>query len=337
MKRGKTLSAIFAAIAMLVLILDSRTALAGATEGIQLCLHSVVPALFSFFIFSIILTNAAYGDRIPFMLPVGNMCGIPRGSEALLLVGFLGGYPTGAQAVAQAFETRKLTRRDAQRMLGFCSNAGPAFIFGILASQFDIKWVPLALWIIHIFAAILTGWLLPGKSSEKISVSSPLKLSWTQALIRAVKSMAYICGWIILFRVAHAFLQRWILWLFPTEIQIITAGILELTNGCCMLSHIENTGLRFIICSAMLAFGGLCVGMQTFSVCSSTGIGWYFRGKTVQTLISIILSYFIQLLFFVQVYQNLTLPVISTFLLCVTAVLIYKQKKISGNSLLLGV
>lgn len=323
---------------MLVLILDSKTALEGATEGIQLCLHSAIPSLFPFFIFSTVLTSFAYGKNLSFLQPVRKICGIPRGSEALILVGFLGGYPTGAQGVTQAYETGRLSRADAQRMLGFCNNAGPAFIFGLLSAQFEIKWIPLALWLIHLAAALLTGYFLPEKSHTEIQTAHVQEMTWTQALIRSVKSMSYVCGWIVLFRVAHAFLQRWILWLFPAEIQVIIAGALELTNGCCILKMIENIGLRFIVCSIMLSFGGLCVGMQTFSVCSVLGTGRYFHGKLIQTLISAVLSYIVQLFFFKpQHYNRLWLPLCALAFLSGAVLLLYKQKKRSRNSVLIGV
>ena len=50
MKTNK-LACTAAALGMLVLILDSKTALAGAREGIDLCIRTVIPSLFPFFLF----------------------------------------------------------------------------------------------------------------------------------------------------------------------------------------------------------------------------------------------------------------------------------------------
>ena len=44
-----------AGAAMLMLILDGRTALTGAAEGIDLCIRTVIPALFPFFVLSPLL------------------------------------------------------------------------------------------------------------------------------------------------------------------------------------------------------------------------------------------------------------------------------------------
>ena len=51
------ISIILPACGMMMLILDSQTAMHGAAEGIVLCINSVVPSLFPFFVLSILLTN----------------------------------------------------------------------------------------------------------------------------------------------------------------------------------------------------------------------------------------------------------------------------------------
>ena len=177
-------------------------------------------------------------------------------------------------------------------MLGFCNNAGPAFLFGILAPFFSSAKLLWILWGIHILSAILAGVLLPGKSTGclcRIQGDKP-QPSLTASLKRAVVVMAYICGWVILFRILFAFLNRWILWIFPVEGQVSLYGFLELAGGCCSLDLLADESVRFIICSAMLAWGGLCVAMQTASVTGSLGLGQYLPGKGIQTLCSIWLS-----------------------------------------------
>ena len=105
-----------------------------------------------------------------------------------------------------------------------------------------------------------------------------------------LKAMSTVCGWVILFRVVITFLNRWILWMIPAEFDVIFSGLLELSNGCIALNTIENIYFRYIAASFMLSFGGLCVGMQTVSVCHNISSKIYFLGKTLQSLISIPLS-----------------------------------------------
>ena len=107
---------IAASIAMLVLILDSPTALSGAKNGIEICLQSVIPSLFPFFVLSILLTSGLTGQRSPIIRPLSFFTGIPQGSESIFLTGLLGGYPVGAQAVGSAYRMGVLTDTEAARM-----------------------------------------------------------------------------------------------------------------------------------------------------------------------------------------------------------------------------
>ena len=275
--------------AMTLLILDAKTALSGASDGLELCIRVVLPSLFPFIFLSVLLTGSLSGRRIPWLEPLGRLCGIPAGAEGLLAVGLMGGYPAGAQSIAQAYRNGSLSRTDAHRMLGFCSNAGPSFLFGILGTVFEpaALW---ALWGIHILSAILTGMLLPGRSMRRISENEGTSPTLPESLERSLKTMASVCGWVILFRVLLAFARRWFLWLLPPDGQILFSGLLELTNGCCLLPEASGPGARFVLASALLAFGGICVCLQTVSVTADLGTGQYFPGKRLQTTISLLLS-----------------------------------------------
>ena len=118
---------------------------------------------------------------------------------------------------------------------------------------------------------------------------SPLSIS--AALTNTVRVMATVCGWVILFRVVISFLNRWMLWILPAPARIAVTGLLELSNGCCELTAISDTSLRFILCSGMLAFGGLCVAMQTASVTEGLSLKTFFQGKLMQTCFSLLLAW----------------------------------------------
>lgn len=288
--RNILLTGCMAAMGMLVLILDAKTALAGAEEGLHLCLLTIIPSLFPFFVLSVLLTGSMAGIPSVLFRPLGRLCGIPEGSEILLLTGFLGGYPVGAQGVAQAWRNGQLNRHDAHRMLGFSSNAGPAFIFGIIGTHFSQMYVPWILWGIHILSALMTAYLLPGKSRSNATVSPKDIVSLPEAMERSLKISAGVCGWIILFRIVIAFCDRWFLWYLPENVQVAFYGALELANGCCRLSQIPDPGTRFMICTALLSFGGLCVTMQTVTATKGLGLGKYLPGKLLQCIISLTIA-----------------------------------------------
>lgn len=338
MKQSPIVAGTASAIGMLLLILDSKTALSGAQEGLSLCIRTVIPSLFPFFVLSILLTGAFVGTELPILRPFGRIMGIPAGAESILVSGFLGGYPVGAQSVATAVRNGELNRRDARRMLAFCNNAGPAFLFGMAASLFPRLWMAWALWGIHILSAVLVSQVFPHETSSGLKPSNAPAPTLTEAMVPALRVMAQVCGWIILFRVVIAFFDHWFGWYLPQPGQIVLSGLLELSNGCCALVGIGNIGLRFVLCSAFLAFGGLCVTFQTLSAAGGLDMTLYFPGKCIQTLLSLSLSMIVQLFFPSEMVWNV--PIYIPLLLLSAAIvpfLLAKIRKKSGNPAAVGV
>ncbi len=329
MKR-KLWTGIPATIGLLVLILDTKTALSGASQGLDLCIRTVIPSLLPFFVLSILLTSALTGESILILRPLGRLCGVARGAESLLLIGMLGGYPAGAQCIAQA----NLRKQDAQRMIAFCNLAGPAFLFGIVAGKFSNSYAPWLLWSIHIFSALLVAILLPGKSTDTAVLRSVRPIRISDAMMRSLRTMSSVCGWIILFRILVAFLERWFLWLLPIPAQVAIIGILELSNGCCDLGRISSEGLRFIIAAAFLAFGGLCVTMQTVSVANGLSLKTYLVGKVLQVLFSILFAALLQAAHIqIPVFFWIAIPAA----IVTTVKFLHKRQKKSSISQLVGV
>lgn len=285
--RKKHFTALFAVLAMTVMILDTKTALQGTRDGVMLCIQTVIPSLFPFFFISGLINQSLLGYSGNLLKPVGQLCGIPSGAEPILLLGLSGGYPIGAQAIGTAYESGQICKQDAQRMLGFCSTAGPAFIFGMAGAVFDNKLVPWVIWGCLIVSSLLTGMLIPGKSQMSCRISNHSKKN---PLEQSLKAMAAVCGWVILFRVLIHFLNRWFLWIFPLEISGIITGLLELTNGCVELSEYPNPAFTFIAMTGILAFGGICVGFQTASVVGTLSCKNYLKGKLMQTIFAVTIA-----------------------------------------------
>jgi len=288
--RRSFLPLLLPATGMIILILDSPTALQGVQDGIDICIKTVIPSLFPFFVLSAMITGAMGSVNLRFLKPLGMLCKIPEGAEGLLIPGFLGGYPVGAQAVKQAYKDGLISRQDAHRLLGFCSNCGPAFLFGVTGTLFEMRASPWFLWGIHVISAIVVARILPGTSHSHCAISKSTPPSLPKALEQAVRSTASVCGWILLSRCLIAFLDKWVLRNFSMEIQAAICGFLELANGCVRIHKIGNEGIRFMLVSGILGFGGLCVGMQTASVTGSLGTGWYFPGKIMQMALSLSIS-----------------------------------------------
>ena len=96
--------AIWSSLAVAAALLFGSSAVRlGAEEGIALCLHSVLPSLFPFFVLSSMLLSLGFAEslgRVLFPLMNGLFHLGGNGASALAL-GHIAGSPTGARAVSQ--------------------------------------------------------------------------------------------------------------------------------------------------------------------------------------------------------------------------------------------
>ena len=293
--RRKHVTLILTALAMMVLILDSRRAFACAAEGVDICIRTVIPSLFPFFVLSSFLTNALPGSS-----SVGSV----------LISGLLGGYPVGAQSAADAYRSGKLTKETADALLGFCSQPGPSFLFGMVAAQFPEAKYVWFLWAVILLSAASVSMVTPAWETSVSATLDKPPLSIATAIKKAMQAMASVCSWVVLFRVILGFAQAWGLWIFPAWAQALISGMMELTNGTLTLGQISSVPARFLIASLILNFGGICVMMQTFSVAGGLEMKHYIGGKLLQGLFSLLYS----LCFLGQL--GALIPVFFIFVLC---------------------
>ena len=331
MTNRKLMTFILTVPGMLVLILDSRTGFAAAREGIDLCIVTLIPSMFPFFFLSILMTGSLAGQTIRFLRPVAKLCRIPEGAESLIVIGLLGGYPVGAQNIISAYHQGVLSREDAQRMAVFCNNAGPAFLFGYLGTLFHNPIYSWILYGIQVASSLIVGWVLPGGTRVSSSGTSYKQIPIAQALNQAIKVMGQVCGWVILFRVLIGFLDRWLFWVLPDQLGIFFTGLLDLSNGCNMLAALPSDGLRMVMASAFLGFGGICVLLQTYSIAGAVSLPMYLPGKVLQGCISFVLAYLVQF-FLPNADPCMVPPVIFMGIGCIFVCLLLVLRKDGNNS-----
>lgn len=318
--------------AMVLLIVDSQLMIQSAAEGIRICLTTVIPSLFPLFVLSLFATNNLPGEQLRILRPIMRLCNIPEGGEHVLLLGLIGGYPVGAMTVSEAYERKMIVKGTAQRLLGFCNNAGPAFIFGIVGPLFTNASVCWILWGIHLLSAIITGILLPGRTYVPAIkyTSKPVGLATT--LERSIRSLAVVCGWVVMFRILIKLFHDKIGWRLPELANTVIAGIMELSNGCIALKTEPKEAIAFILASGMLSFGGVCVFLQTVSVVNGLGTGLYIPGKIIQASLSVMLSCLVSPLLFSEFIGPTLLFVIllcCIFVLITALILLNREKAVA--------
>ena len=294
---------IAAALGFVALILDSKTALQGGSEGLILVLKTIIPSLFPFLFLSAVISTSIPYSKDDHQNLLGKLFRIPAGAQIVLISAFLGGYPAGAQAVSTAYKNGTIQKETAEKMLSFCNNAGPAFLFGMISRFFQDGKSVWLLWIFHILGALAAAQMYP---CERECVNIKIqhnRVSITEILKHTLSIISILSGWIILFRILIAYADRWFLWMIPEEVRTVLIGLLELSNGIMELDQIANESLRFFVCSILISLGGLCITLQTFSVTEGLSKKWYFRGKVVQCTVSLLccLAYIVHCLFIIPV------------------------------------
>jgi hypothetical protein len=137
--------------------------------------------------------------------------------------------------------------------------------------------------------------LLPSKPNASGHTSIGFQ-KHQSALIRALHSIAVICGWIIVFRMMIRMLEKWIFWRIPQIWAIVLCGLLEMTNGCLELTDFAPIGLRIMLCALFISFGGGCTVIQTLELTKDLKCHRYLRCKLFEGGCSMMLCYFLQMM-----------------------------------------
>lgn len=306
---------------LLSLLLFPDQSVTAAKDGVQLCLNVIVPSLFPFFVLSTLcvelgLIRALGSLTGPLMAPLFRVGGACAGA---FLLGIVGGYPVGARTAIALYESGQCSRDEAERLMSFCNNSGPAFILGVVgAGIFSSSAAGLWLYGAHVAASILVGLLFRfyGKGTVTVSEFSPAHsadISVSELFIRAVKdafsSAMNICAFVIFFTVVIRllFLTGIItrlasilvlllgnLGLHQDMAESLLSGAIEMTSGVWSLRDMAaSLGNRLCMAAFILGWAGLSVHCQVLSFIGKSGLSTrtYFFGKLLHGIISAVLVF----------------------------------------------
>lgn len=282
---------------MALLLLCSADAAQAVRDALALCVQSVIPALFPFFVVSSLFIDlgcaAVLGRSLaPIMR---RLFGVSGAGGTAFLLGIIGGYPVGGRTAGELYRSGQCEREECERLLAFCNNAGPSFILGIAGlGCFGSVRVGAWLYLIHVGAAVMVGLLFRSTSRQMGRPEKTETPRWADALIQAVRggamSMVSICAFVVFFLVILRLFSRF------TGIQHgAILGIVEMTNG---ILRLANDRRGFIWAAGLLGWGGLSVHCQTAAVLSGSGLSLkrYFIGKALQAAISMAAAWPVSLL-----------------------------------------
>ena len=304
-------------VAAAALVAAPKEAMAGAQDGLTLCFNVIVPSLFPFFVLSSLVVDlglAAYLGRAMegLMRPLFRVSGSCAAAVAL---GFIGGYPVGARTALQLYQQGLCSKTEAERLLAFCNNSGPAFILGVVgAGVFGDGRVGLLLYFTHALASVLVGLLFrfyggrgesrrPPRRPKPIATVT-LPAAFTGAVTRAMQSTLNICAFVVFFAVVLRMLSAFgVLSLAAKGLSALgfreewarrlVAGLLELSSGVSSLRGEAQLAGRVSMAAFMLGWAGLSVHCQVLSFLADSGLSArvYLAGKLCHGLIAAGLTY----------------------------------------------
>lgn len=311
------------------LLIFSNNNLLSAKTGISLWANSVVPSLLPFFIATELLgyTNVIsfLGRSLTkFMRPIFN---VPGEGAFPFIMGIISGYPMGAKIVSDFKERGICSQEECERLLAFTNNSGPLFIIGTVGvGLFKDTKTGILLFITHLLSCITVGFLFRWWKSknkkrnyllETSHNSKPSKVSLlnlgevlANSIMSSINTIFLIGGFIVLFSVIVSILKSSkILQILSNAItpllnvfgisnkfsEGIITGLIELTNGVCLVSSIPNKCIstNIIISAFLLGFGGISITLQILSVSSKSKISIkpYIIGKFLQAIFAALYTY----------------------------------------------
>lgn len=289
MLRWKTFLSAGLLIALTVLLVShADTAKEGAREGVQLCESLLLPSLLPMMILSNTLLRSDTGELLScvFGKVTATLFHLPRTATGAILLGLTCGYPTGAMLTASLYESGRLSRGEAHRLMRFNCSGGIAFTVTAVGSLtlHDVR-SGIILLTINITASLLYA-LLDGIVRRREPLSAPkthvAALSAADALpdavVASLRGLSVMCAMIVLFSA--------LLRLFPVPPTLLP--LLEITQGVCR----NELALPLPYTAFFLSFGGCCLHLQVYSYLKQTGMRYfdYLAGRTACALLSFALG-----------------------------------------------
>lgn len=226
------------------------------------------------------------------------------GATAFVL-GALSGFPLGAECAARIYERGQCTKDDAERLLAFCNNTGPAFLTGGIGAGMwgrpEIGWL---LYASQLISAVIVGValrftrrdktppLIPAAAEAECNLSPAI---FTSAITGASVAMLKICGFIAAFSVLCAMISSAAAVLGLSHNGIASAllfGFLEITSGAGASAAVGGSA-GIALTAAAVGWSGLSVHMQTAAVTMPKGLSLkrYVAGKAVQGVLCGLIAY----------------------------------------------
>lgn len=295
-----------------IIIFPTEVILQGK-EAVELAFFKVIPSLFPFFVLQSMISLMGIDIFLSNTIGVFFKRIFKISNSSPYILGIIGGYPLGFKNVCELYEQKTISKNEAERMVCFCNNAGPAFIIGFVGVfLFENKNIGYVLLASHILSSFVLGIIFAKKAeyNKNTTDNACVNLPFNEIFIKSVNggfsAVLVVCGYIIFFSVFTEILKNFNVFssvamlIYPIsslfsisndEITAVLMGFLEMTSGLNYLKSINSsTSAKIIISSILLAFSGVSIHFQTLNFNNGLNLSKYYVAKLMQSVIAPIIA-----------------------------------------------
>lgn len=265
------LAAVFAAVLLLILILDSEGTINSVKQSLNVCLTVIIPSLFAFLIFSHLFIKSGIGDVLFFPLYKLNSFWFKGSSRefSIFMISLFGGYPVGVKLLKDYIAYNKNYTAIAENMLCYCYCGSPSFIIQIVGlSVLGNATAGFYVYLSNIASCLTFAVIINVFSKKRNTNTDEIKLhkltvsDFSYSISDTVKSLSVICATIVVFNLGLEIIGfSGILQLLEqVKLDKIFLSLSEISN----LSVFKGNSFSLLpFFSAVTSFGGACIIIQT--------------------------------------------------------------------------
>lgn len=325
---------IICSLLIVQIVLAPKLCIDSALLGINLFVTKVFPSLFPFLVITGIMIDCD-GVNIYSKLLGKLLCRplrLPIECTFVIIISIFCGYPLGAKYACDLYERKIINFGTYQRLVNIASNASPIFVIGSVGTaMLKSPYIGYFLLLCNYISCLIMAFIIPNKNSY-IDYNTNIKLSFSNKNIgniikdsveNAIKTCLSIGGFVIVFSVITNIIKsniffdiavkytNKILNLDKNLIEALFLGIIEMTNGCYLISALSSSMyIKIIIISFFLGFSGFSIVSQVYSFTykHSLSMKKYVLMKLIQGFVASIVA----ALLYKTPFLNLSMQTFST-------------------------
>lgn len=313
-RAGRVALCVMSVFTLSLILRNSEIAIAHMSEGLRLCVTTVIPSLFPFMVVSELIVSGGAVRAVGRLLarPFRRLFGISGDGGCAVILGMLCGFPIGTKSAVSLYRQKKIGRDECARLLTFSNNPSSAFLISAVGtSLFGSRFFGVLLYVLTLLSALLVGLFgnLLRKKSEREAPCAPSERSaaptvggitaFTGAVTSSALSMLSVCAFVVFFCALTGTLEHLLsAYSIPEEIAALCFGFFELTGGVARAASCSPAVAGYL-CALIVGWSGLSVHFQIMSLCAELPISFrpYFIAKLAQGILNALLLFGYQALF----------------------------------------